>query len=249
MTSASEKRVQVIAHRGASGYAPETTLESCRLALEMGSDSVEIDIHRLRDGTLVAMHDHDVRRTTNGKGELATLTLPELKALDAGSWFNRRNRKKAKPQYVGLKVPTLKEVLELLRNTTAGCCIEIKDPERYPPTLESELISLVYECGMERRVQILSFSASSIGKIKELDNSISTVLLLSRHRKDPVGAVRLIPADGLAIRHDLITETIVHSAHENGLSILVWTVDHEQDIRKMVALGVDGIITNYPNLV
>jgi len=241
------RTIQVVAHRGASGHAPETTMEAYRLALDMGADSVEADIHRLGDGTLVAMHDPDVRRTTNGSGKLSDLTLAELKTLDAGSWFNKRYPEKANPMFAGLTVPTLREILELLRESAAGCCIEIKDPERYPPTLESELISLVYECGMERRVRMLSFSAQSIRKIKMLDRSIPTALLISKREKDPVDTAANVPADELAIRHDLLTETIVHAARDHGISLAAWTADREKDMLRLIAQGVDRIITNYPD--
>jgi len=247
MSFTSAGRVQVVAHRGASGHAPETTLEAYRLALEMGADWVEADIHMLRDGTIVAMHDADVRRTTDGKGKLSDLTLPEVKALDAGSWFNKSYPEKANPQFCGLKVPTLREILELLHKSSAGCCIEIKDPERYAPTLESELISLIYKCGMEKRTRVLSFSQQSIGKVKALDGSIATALLISKREKDPVKTTLNIPADDLAIRHDLVTEAIVRSAHDHGISVSVWTVDRERDMQRMILLGVDRIITNYPD--
>lgn len=240
-------RVQIVAHRGASGYAPETTLEAYRLALEMGADYVEADIHMLRDGTLVAMHDADVRRTTGSRGKLSDLTLPEIKTLDAGKWFNNAYPEKARPEYAGLRIPTLQEILDLVRTTSAGCYLETKDPDRYPPILESELISLLYKSGMEKRTRVISFSAQSIEKIRVLDESIATGLLISKRGKDPVKAALRVPADELAIRHDLATAAIVESAHKNGISVSVWTVDREKDFNRVIRLGVDRIITNYPS--
>jgi glycerophosphoryl diester phosphodiesterase len=247
MISNTAKKVQVVAHRGASGYAPETTLKAYRLALEMGVDFVEMDVHMLRDGALVAIHDPDVTRTTSGKGRISELTLAELKGLDAGSWFNRAYPKKARPEYVGLKVPTLEEVFELVSGSSAGCYVEIKDPERYPTNLESSLLSLIRKSRLEKRSRVISFSAPSIGKIKALDPSIRTGLLISRRSKDPVRAALEAPADELAIRHDLASAALVSSAHEKGLSVSVWTVDREQDLERMIRMEVDRIITNYPD--
>ncbi len=243
----SAKRIQVAAHRGASGYAPETTMEAYRIALEMKADFVEMDIHMLRDGVLAAIHDPDVKRTTNGKGLICELTLAELKTFDAGSWFNRTYPRKARPEYVGLKVPTLEEVLDFVKGSSAGCYIEIKDPERYPPELESTLLSVIHNRQMERRCRIISFSAPPIGKIKALDSSIQTGLLISQYGKDPVRAAHEIRAGELAIRYNLATDVIVDSAHGKGITVSVWTVDRESDMESMIKLGVDCIITNYPD--
>jgi glycerophosphoryl diester phosphodiesterase len=134
-----------------------------------------------------------------------------------------------------------------LRESAADCCIEIKDPERYPPTLEPEIISLVYECGMERRVRMLSFSAQSIRKVKMLDGSFPTAILISGRENDPVKAAINVSADELAIRHDLIGGAIVDSAHAHGISVAAWTADREKDMLRLISLGVDRIITNYPD--
>ena len=211
----------------------------------MKADFVEMDIHMLRDGTLVALHDPDVKRTTNGKGLICKLTLAELKALDAGSWFNKTYPRKARPEYVGLKVPTLEEIIDFVKGSPAGCYIEIKDP--HPPELESTLLSVIHNRQMEKRSRIISFSAQSIGKIKTLDSSIQTGLLISLYRKDPIRAAREIRADELAIRYNLATDVIVDSAHGNGLAVSVWTVNRESDMERMIKLGIDCIITNYPD--
>ena len=240
-------RAQVVAHRGASGYAPETTLEAYRLALEMGVDFVEMDIHMTRDGVLVAIHDADVRRTTDGHGLISDLKVSELKKLDAGSWFNRAHPGKARPGYKGLKVPTLQEILDLVKESSAGCCIEIKDPERYPENLESELLSILRAAGMERRTRVLSFSSRSIAKIKALDSSIQTTLLIARRTRNPVRATLHVPADELGIRYNLATAGIAGAAHEKGISLSVWTVDRETDMERMIRMGADSITTNYPD--
>ena len=247
MASESTKGLRVIAHRGASGYAPETTLEAYRLALQMGVDGIEMDVHRLRDGVIVAIHDPEVNRTTNGKGRISELTLAELKTLDAGSWFNRAFPEKARQEYAGLRVPTLQEIIDLTKESPVELHIEIKNPERYPPDLETILLSLIYSNRMETRVRFLSFSSQSLRKIKTLDSSIRTALLISDSGVDPVGSASQIAADELALRHNLATAAIIDGAHKSGLSVSVWTVDKEAHLRRMIRLGVDGIITNYPD--
>ncbi len=239
--------IQVIAHRGASGYAPETTLESYRIAIQMGVDAVETDVHRLRDGIMVAIHDANVKRTTNGDGWIADLTLAELKALDAGSWFNQAHPEKARPEFAGLKVPTLQEVVDLVRNSSAELFIEIKDPERYSPDFESSLWTLVQQNGMEKRTRFLSFNAPSLRKIKELDAAIPTVFLASNAGNDIVKTAINIQADEVGILFDCLKPALVEEARGNGLRISAWTVDEEKDMRRVMELGVDRITTNYPD--
>ncbi len=247
MISESTKELRVIAHRGASGYAPETTLEAYRLALQMGVDGIEMDVHRLRDGVIVAIHDPEVNRTTNGTGRISELTLAELKTLDAGSWFNTAFPKKSRQEYVGLRVPTLQEIIDLTKESPVELYIEVKDPERYPPDLETTLLSLIYVNRLETRVRFLSFNSESLRKIKALDPSIRTVLLISNSSMDPVGAALQIAADELALRRNLATAATVDNAHRKGLSVSVWTVDRQADLQRMIRMGVDGIITNYPD--
>lgn len=254
-------KIQAVGHRGASGYAPETTIASYRMAIQMGADHVETDVHRSMDGVLVAIHDADVRRTTNGKGFVADHTLAELKTLDAGSWFNKAFPEKARPDYVGLRVPALQEVMDVVQETNAGLFIEIKEPERYQqaadscqpsavnrqPDLELALLSLIRSSQMKNRIRVLSFSADSLRKIKKLDASVPTVFLVAKPNDNPVQATLDIPADELGILHTLATPALVEEAHRSGILISVWTVDHPEDIKRMIAMGVDRITTNYPD--
>ena len=168
---ARSRKPHVIAHRGASGYAPETTLEGYRLALQMGADGIEMDVHRLRDGAIVAFHDPDVKRTTNGQGPISEFTLSEIKALDAGSWFNDAHPEKARPEYAGLKVPTFQEIIDLTKESSVELFVEIKDPDPRTADLESAVFSILRESGMLRRTRFLSFSAQAIQRIRDLDGN------------------------------------------------------------------------------
>jgi glycerophosphoryl diester phosphodiesterase len=241
------KRPEIVAHRGASGYAPESTLEAYRLAIQMSADYVEADVHMLRDGVIVAIHDADVRRTTNGKGKISDLSLAEIRGLDAGSWFNRAYPKKARPEFAALGIPTLREIIELVSTSSAGIYVEVKDPDSYPPEFETVLVALIRECRFERRTLFLSFNARSLMKIKALAPDVPTALLISRLGKDPVQAALSVHADELAIRHDLAIPPILEAAHRNGITVSVWTVDKTDDLERMIHLEVDRIITNYPD--
>src|SRR5438093_1650322 len=137
------KLPQVVAHRGASGWAPETTPASYRLALEMKADYLELDVQMTKDGEIVAIHDSLVDRTTNGKGAIGKITLAQLKELDAGSWFNRTYPEKASREFAGQRVPTLQEVIDLAKNSGAGLYIETKNPELYPPNFEAKLLDIL----------------------------------------------------------------------------------------------------------
>jgi glycerophosphoryl diester phosphodiesterase len=247
-------KLQVVGHRGASGYAPETTIASYRMALQMGADYVETDVHRSKDGVLVAIHDADVSRTTNGKGFVADHTLAELQALDAGSWFNNAFPEKARPDYIGLRVPALQEVMDVVQESNAGLFIEIKEPEGYQlsavssqPDMELALLSQIRSSQMKNRIRVLSFNADSLRKIKELDASVPTVFLVAKPNENPVQATLNIPADELGILHTRATPALVEEAHQIGILISVWTVDQPEDMKRMIALGVDRITTNYPD--
>jgi glycerophosphoryl diester phosphodiesterase len=247
-------KIHVVGHRGASGYAPETTIASYRMAIQMGADYVETDVHRSRDGVLVAIHDADVSRTTNGKGFVAEHTLAELKALDAGSWFNTAFPEKARQDYIGLRVPALQEIMDVVQESNAGLFIEIKEPEgqqpsaaRSQPDMELALLSQIRSRPMKNRIHVLSFNAESLRKIKELDASIPTVFLVAKPNENPVQATLKIPADELGILHTRATPALVEEAHRSGILISVWTVDQPEDMKRMMALGVDRITTNYPD--
>ena len=243
---AANKLPQVLAHRGASGSAPETTLASYRLALGMKVDFLELDVQMSRDGALVAIHDPLVDRTTNGKGAVGEMTLTQLRALDAGSWFNRTFPDRARPEFAGERIPTLEEIIALAQPGTAGLYIETKNPELYPVEFEAKVVELVRRRGFEKRVVIQSFNALSIEKVKKLAPEIPTALLVGTLQQEPVEATLRAGSRELAIDYRLLTAEIAKRARAKGLTLTVWTVDDEGEMRRMMALGVDRIITNFP---
>ena len=243
----SNKLPQVLAHRGASGWAPETTLAAYRLALEMKVDYLELDVHMTKDGEIVAIHDTLVDRTTDGKGAVGDLTLAQIKQLDAGSWFNRAYPDRARPEFAGQKIPTLQEIIDLARHSSAGLYIETKNPEIYPPGFEAKVIEIIRFNRFEKRVMVQSFNAGSVQKTKKLDASVPTALLIEKIEDDPVDAVLAAGANELAIQFRLLTPAILRKAREKGLTVAVWTVDEAEDLKRMAGMGVERIITNYPD--
>jgi glycerophosphoryl diester phosphodiesterase len=243
---AQKKLPQVLAHRGASGSAPETTLASYRLALEMKVDFLELDVQMSRDGEIVAIHDPLVDRTTNGKGAVGEMTLAQMRALDAGAWFNRTFPERARPEFAGEHIPTLEEIIRLAAPSRAGLYIETKNPELYPVEFEAKVVDLVRRSGFADRVVIQSFNALSIEKVKKLAPEIPTALLVGTLQKEPVEATLKAGSRELAIDYRLLTAEIADRARAKGLTLTVWTVDDEAEMRRMMALGVDRIITNFP---
>lgn len=240
-------RPKVIAHRGVSGHAPEITSEAYRQAVALGCDGVEVDVQMLGDGTLIAFHDPDVKRTTNGVGRLAEYTLESIRKLDAGSWFNQTFPEKARAEYAGLQVPTLQEILDLLKTSPLELLLEIKSPELYPADFEERIITCIEANQFINRTIFMSFSVPSIRKIKSLRPAAHVALLAYQMEPNPIATARDVGADELGILYKLATPALVASARQYGIAFSVWTPDEPTDLLSMIDLGVDCITSNYPD--
>lgn len=217
----------MIAHRGASAVEPENTLRSIRRAIEFGADFVEVDVRASADGYLVLMHDLTVDRTTNGTGFLSSLTFDELRRLDAG---------------FGERIPTLDETVQLVRGK-ARLVIEIK-----PEGIEEKVVQLLKENHFENEVIITSFIHPVLKHVKELCPNIKTGVIFSSRPVKPVNIALDAQSDSLFPKFSYINKELVEQCHENVLGVFPWTVDTVEDIKCMVGLGVDGIVTNKPDL-
>lgn len=215
-----------IAHRGASAYEPENTLRSFKRAVEMGADMLELDVRLSRDGHLIVMHDENLDRTTNGIGPAREKTLAELKTLDAGG---------------GEKIPTLEEVIGLVKGKT-GFVIELKEPGT-----ERGVIELLRENQLIQDVFIVSFHRNFLIKIKEREPQMRTGLILYSSL-DPIQAAKECLADAVAPYHDFVTPEMVEKAHGDNLILITWTVDDRRRAEYLRGIGVDGIVTNKPDL-
>lgn len=227
-----------IAHRGFSGIAPENTLIAFQKAIELNPDGFELDVHLSKNGELIVIHDNAVDRTTNGKGKVTELTLAELKQLDAGSWFDKK--------YAGERIPTLAEALELAKNKI-DVMVELKavgTPEKAVPLIE--------QFGMVDQVVIFSFSSDLLKIAKRINPNLSMLHLLwvKPEEKETFPPNTLITrtlsahANLIGMNWNGVTPQLVKIAHKRGLGIRVYTVDEEYDMRAMIEMGVDGIISN-----
>jgi glycerophosphoryl diester phosphodiesterase len=216
-----------IGHRGARAYEPENTLRSFRKALEIGVDAIEFDVRKTRDNHIVVIHDADVKRTTNGKGLVADLTLKEIKELSTEK---------------GEKIPTLEEALELLDNKVR-ILIELKEMG-----LEEKVLSAVHSKKVEKSVIIASFLEPALAKTRELDKQIETGLIYAKH-PNPIKAALELKANYLISLYRFTHTANVQKAHENGLKVIVWTINTVEEAAEFVKKGVDGIATDKPDIL
>lgn len=231
----------VIAHRGASADAPENTLAAFELALGQGADRVEVDVQRTADGALILLHDADLRRTTDvpaarAADPVGAFTLDELRALDAGAWFDAR--------FAGERIPTLDELLALVRGR-AGVHLELKDPHRHPG-IERQVVAAL---GRGDDVVVQSFDHASVRRVHALAADLPLGLLVT-HAPD---AAELRAAAGFAAQVNpdvaVLDADLVTTAHSFGLEVATWTVDGRDALRRAVASGVDAIITDTPGVL
>lgn len=246
----------IIGHRGASGHAPEHTIEAYRLADEMGADYVEIDLQQTKDGELVAMHDETVDRTTNSQGTVDSYTLTELKLLDAGSWFNEKYPEKAEDVYEGLTIPTLREVFEEF-GTSVNYYIETKSPDNYD-NMEQELLNLLNEFHLledpsSGKVILQSFSQESLNILHQNEPDIPLIQLLQFDEKAMVTDEKVEQikeyAAGIGVNHKKLTDSFAQQVRKAGLQLHPYTVNSEKGIIDLFEMGATGVFTDHIEMV
>ena len=229
-------RTQVTAHRGASKAAPENTIPAFEAAIESGADYIELDVQLTKDGELVVFHDDNIKRTTNGNGILTNMTYDELQKYSAGSWF------KDDGSFDDVKIPKLSEVLELVGHDIL-LNIEIKSHGNVKATAE-KVVELVEEYDIGSSCYITSFSYQALKKVKELQPKIKTALIANIAPSTVYSQMKYI--DAVSMNYLFVNSSVVNYAHHSGKKVFVWTVDRSGEMKKMMALGVDNIITNRP---
>jgi glycerophosphoryl diester phosphodiesterase len=229
--------VLAIAHRGASGYAPENTLAAFRRATALGVTFIETDLHLTRDAHFVALHDETVDRTTTGQGAIQTLTLAEIRRLDAGSWFGS--------EFMGERVPTLVEILEFARKHDVVFYLELKPNGFWGG--EHALIGALREAGQIARVVIISFESGILEGLRRLEPTLMTGLLIDHQIGEAFRKTNEIGARQIAIRGDLVTPNFLLEAHKRDLQVVCWTINNPAHMRMLASAGVDGIMSDYPD--
>jgi len=251
------RRPLVMAHRGGGGLWPENTLHAFTQAAAMGVDVLEMDLHATADGHLVVIHDGTLDRTTNGTGRVNMLALAEVKKLDAGHHWTKDGGRTYPFRGRGLSVPTLPEVLARFPDMRFN--LDIKQAQ---PSLVKSFCRTLREGGATRRVIVGSFSSQAIEEFRRECPEVPTSASPDDLRALLVGgdAARNVPADTpLPMRalqvpeyaggRLLLEASFVEAAHRRGLEVHVWTINDEEGMRRVLALGVDGIITDYPNVL
>lgn len=250
-------RPTVVAHRGASAYAPENTLPAIDKAARLGFTWVENDVQRTKDGELVVIHDDSLRRTTNAEQvfpdrapwKVKDFTAAEIARLDAGSWFG--------PAYVGTRVPTLKEYMRRVEHNHEKLLLEIKNPELYPGIERETLKTLSNEGWLDQRhlsrLIVQSFSADALQTVHGLKPAVTTGYLgtpsVADLRRYARFADLINPSCKTISSAYVATVHTVEGPHGKRLRLFAWTVDDAETARAAAGYGVDGVITNKPDVV
>ena len=234
-------QTKIYGHRGASQYAPENSMEAFQLAYDMGADGIEFDVQMTKDGHLVVVHDEEISRVSDGQGYIKDYTLGELRRFQ----FNRTH-----PEYKNIKIPLLEDVLEQFKEKKDFLFnIELKNNIFAYEGMEERIISLVKEMGLLDRILFSSFYHKSMLRLRKINSNAKTAFLY---------------CDGILDVHDYAKKYAVEAVHpawyllnqdnmflflrESGIEVNVWTVDSGKEIRRLCDMGVDGIITNKPDL-
>ncbi|MCA9884425.1 MAG: glycerophosphodiester phosphodiesterase [Anaerolineae bacterium] len=239
LQAALDGELLVYGHSGAMGYRPTNTMPAFELALEQGAQAIELDAHRSKDGHVVVVHNFTVDDTTNGTGTVNQMTLAELKALDAGSWFDE--------QYAGIQIPTLDEIFEafgaqLLIN------VEIKSDSPETDGVEEAVTECIARHNMQQRVIISAFNPLVLKRCRPLMLEVPLAFLYSP----------TVPYDTLSLLGDFQTEAyhpvytmvdadLMREEKAKGRVVNVWTVNDLDEGRRLRDLGVNGIMTDYPD--
>jgi glycerophosphoryl diester phosphodiesterase len=249
----------VVAHRGCSYLAPEETAPAYACARDLGADYLEGDLHRTADGKLVLIHDDSLERTTDlsafpelsARGaEVGQFSLEELRRLDAGSWFNRKHPRRARPGYVGLRILTLEELIAIAEaaGTPPGLFLEFKSPAKYPG-IEAQAVEILRAAGWlgsGRRLIFQSFDAGSIQRLAQLAPEIPRVLLSTGD-----GDVAQATAAGATLLgpHFLgLSRKDIQAAHRAGLGVIPYTVNAKALLKHFFKREVDGVFTDRPDV-
>lgn len=232
-------RSLVWAHRGASGYAPENTIIAFQKAIEMGADGIELDVQLTKDDQIVVIHDEWIDRTSDGKGWVKDYTLEELRKYNYNKTF---------PEYEHADIPTLREVYELIKPTGMTINVELKTGIVFYEELERKVIELTKEMGMEEQVLYSSFNHYSCVKLHEIDPDSYVGFL---YADGPIGVAEYAAGHKANALHPAIYNiqypNYMQDAKANGLDVNVWTVNEKEHLMLACQMGVNAVITNYPD--
>lgn len=233
----------ILGHRGASAYAPMNTLPAFVLAAEQGADGIELDVHRSKDGYGVVIHDFTVDHTTDGTGRVDSMTLAELKALDAGAWFGE--------SFIGTRIPTLAEVLEAV-GQRLYINVEIKSESEETDGVEQVVADVIAQYTMQDRVIVSSFNPLALQRFRAIMPDVPVGFLYARVM--PVDTEELMRSLNLRHEarhphHEMVDAAYMAWARREGYAVNTWTVNDSQRAQELRDLGVNAIITDAPDVL
>jgi glycerophosphoryl diester phosphodiesterase len=243
-------KVKIIAHRGASGLAPENTLSSIRKALEIGVDYIEIDVRLSKDGVVMVSHDSSLKRVGRINKSVQSLTLKELKEIDVGSWFGKA--------FAGESMPTLTEVLTVISSHPKPCglMIELKQTD-LPPKV---LVDAVFDCLGEFKLPLpkLVIGGFSLDTVIFVKRCIERLSPMQQLQMRPIGIVEkaslIAPFldKGIALMaawHKILIDQVIHPLIDGNVEVWSFTVNDKEIANRLIKSGVQGLITNFPGAI
>lgn len=235
-TSQTKRKILITAHRGASGLSPENTLAAMLQAIEFQADYAELDVQETKDGHIILLHDADLKRTTNDSGVIWEKTMPDLQGVDAGSW-------KA-PEFAGEPIPLLTTVIDRV-NGKIKLNIELKIND-HQEDIEQRVLKIIEEKNFIDQCIVTSFNRASVEKVKDLNPKIRVGLIFDKMPRDDIYQTRW---ELFSVHYNLVNRDFVEKAHKANKQVHVWTVDDPNLMKKLIADGVDSIITNRPDIL
>lgn len=227
-----------IAHRGASGNYPENSRLAFEKAIAAGADMIELDCRLTVDGHVVVFHDERLGRTTGARGRIYDKTLEQLRKLDIGKW--------RKPAFRGEKILTLEEALEIFSGNV-DLCLEIKTAAAVPAGIELKLLFILSHFDYLERTTISSFDYRSLARVRELAPEATLGVIYGvGAQEDPLAAAERLAASSIHVQKQLARREFLDRAWQAGLDLYVWTVNDLREMDMFAALGVQGIISDYP---
>ena len=232
-------QTKIIAHRGFSGKAPENTLIAFQKSIECRADYFELDVHKTKNDSLVVIHDPSVDRTSSNekKGQVSNLNYRDLTTVNVGFPLKFENAFKDE------KIPTLREALALAKGKIK-VCIEIK-----VYGIEEEILEIINDLEMHEEVIIFSFKYPILAKIRQLNREIPILFLMEAADKTTIEYAKVIQANAIGVGlKTMITKAYLDFAHKQGIEVWQWTVNNESDMEALIDMGIDGLITDYPDV-
>lgn len=244
------KSLIITGHRGAGGLAPENTLASIQLALDLGVDRIEIDVQQTKDNVIIVLHDRTLKRTTNGFGFIKSVNYADLLKYSAGIKFNK--------VYAEEKIPTLEQVIDLI-NGKVELLIETKYSYLYYPNIERHILNVIKNKNAFGWCKIISFNDRALFRIHKLNKEVRVgKLFVGKSVNLPLSydtTINFKPldryhfVDEIIVQHKYASKAFIDKVHQFGKELHVWTVNDSETIEKLIDRGVDGIISDYPNLL